>query len=117
MTEDKIDNKIEDKEEDIKEKEEKISIADGECDPLTMNCQDMPDEMERLIRKEIILENKLESLDKLSEALPEESETLEKIEEKMNTEMEKVQDTIEKITTRFTLCRPPLNEEDEKNEK
>ena len=72
----------------------------------------MPDEMERLIRKEIVLEGKLESLDKLSDVLPEESETFDEIEEKINNELEKVGSTIGQIITRFSVCRPPLDEEE-----
>jgi len=118
MTEDEIETK--DKEEvestDKKEEETKTNVTDGECDPATMDCGDMPDEMERLIRKEIVLEGKLESLDKLSDALPEESETFEKIEDKMTSELEKIQDVKEKIITRFTMCRPPLDEEESEKE-
>ncbi len=76
---------------------------DEECDPLTMNCNEMPKVMENLIRKEHILTEGIGKIDELKQMFPSRPE-LESLYDDAVQAKEKVHGTISDITTRFSMC-------------
>lgn len=99
---------------DEEEYEEYIPVDDEEeeCDPITMDCTTMPQEMEKLIRQEISIEDKLGKLDVATKAIPEQSDAFKKIYDDLSKEKQSIETKINDITTHFAMCRPPLKEEE-----
>lgn len=90
-----------------------------ECDPLTMNCNEMPKMMETLIRKESILTEGIGKIDELKKMFPARKE-LEELHDDAVHAKEKIHGTISDITTRFSMCtlkeEKPVEEEPESEE-
>jgi hypothetical protein len=92
------DNIPEEKAVPIKKPEEEV-----ECDPLTMNCNEMPKVMETLMRKESILTEGIGRITELKKMFPSRKE-LDALHDDAVRAKEKIHDTISDITTRFSMC-------------
>lgn len=88
-------------------------IGDVECDPLTMNCNEMPGVMENLIRKESMLNDGITRIDELRKMFPSRTE-LDTLHDDALKARERIHGTISDITTRFSMCT--LKEEKEEKE-
>lgn len=82
--------------------EEQINI--DECDPLTMNCNEMPQVMHELIRKEETIQSDIGHIENLQHNYPEREELI-KLSEEMNQEKKKIHEKISQITERFSACK------------
>lgn len=77
-----------------------------ECDPLTMDCKDMPDAMKELTRKMTRLETSLEQIKQLQEVFPK-KKALKRLENEATKQHEQIETKITQITERYSACRPP----------
>jgi len=90
--------------------------AEVECDPLTMNCNEMPKTMETLIRKEGILTEGIEKIKELQKTFPGRKE-LDELHSDAVRAKEKIHGTISDITTRFSMCTLKEEKAEKKEEK
>lgn len=86
-----------------------------ECDPLTMNCHEMPKMMETLMRKESILTEGIGRIDELKRMFPARKE-LDSLHDDAVRAKEKIHGTISDITTRFSMCTLKEEKQEEKVE-
>lgn len=96
-------------------KEGKISpLIQEECDPMTMNCSEMPKAMETLTKKSEILRSGLQTMEEIQDVMP--SQELDNLYKKTNEEKTKVDGKIKDIVLRFSKCRLYEPEEETSSE-
>jgi formyltetrahydrofolate hydrolase len=76
-----------------------------ELDPLTMNCNDMPDMMKKLTKKMMTLETSIQQIKQLQEVFPK-KKTLKRLENEATKQQEQIESKIAQITERYSACRP-----------
>lgn len=85
-----------------------------ECDPLTMNCTEMPKVMETLIRKESILNEGIGRISELQRMFPSRKELTDLHDDAVRARA-KIHGTISDITTRFSMCTLKQEEQEPEN--
>lgn len=83
-----------------------------ECDPMTMNCSEMPKFMAELTKRSEILGTGLKKLEEINESIP--SDEGKQLYTRTSDEKAKVDGKIEDIVMRFSKCT--LSEEKEEEE-
>ncbi|MCX6819656.1 MAG: hypothetical protein NT129_06700 [Candidatus Aenigmarchaeota archaeon] len=94
--------------------EEPVEAPEPECDPLTMSCDEMRDQIIDLSLERAKYDNSIKKIDEIKTVIP--SEELEKIQLEAVNKKKDIDDKIYNIFEKFTVCSRPVPPEEQAKE-
>lgn len=94
--------------------EEPVEAPEEKCDPLTMSCDEMRDQIIDLSLERAKYDNSIKKIDEIKTVIP--SEELEKIQLEAVNKKKDIDDKIYNIFEKFTVCSRPVPPEEQAKE-